>query len=152
MMRKKLLSVVAGVLALSATGVAQEQGNWRAVSQTAKSITGGVIFVNDSLWINYSAIPFAQIRALTPAELGAVFSAEADGTGKGNLYRMNIPASKKLLHKNTLCGTEDTEWMVTYVNGRDLQIAFFSGAKVPPLTVEGIANTTNLCGTFSYTR
>ena len=58
----------------------------------------------------------------------------------------------KFLHKNTLCGGEDTQWMVTSASGKSLQVAFFSGTTMPVLTPEVMANTTDLCGTYSYAR
>ena len=42
--------------------------------------------------------------------------------------------------------------MVTYVDGKSLQLAFFSGTDMPVLTAEGLATATDLCGTFSYVR
>jgi len=51
-----------------------------------------------------------------------------------------------------LCGTEDAQWMVTFVEGRSLQLAFFSGAKAPVFTLDAISNSTNLCGTYTYAR
>jgi hypothetical protein len=42
--------------------------------------------------------------------------------------------------------------MATYVAGRSLKVAFFSGPKAPEFTLNAIANSTELCGTFSYTR
>jgi len=42
--------------------------------------------------------------------------------------------------------------MATYVSGNTLHLAFFSGPKMPVLTPDAIANTTDLCGTFLYGR
>ena len=42
--------------------------------------------------------------------------------------------------------------MVTYVEGRTLQLAFFSAADMPTLTAEAVSNSTTLCGTYTYTR
>ena len=81
-----------------------------------------------------------------------MFSADSGAGGKGSLYRLDIPGTKKFLHRNGLCGTEDTEWMVTYVSGRSMQLAFFSGQKPPVFTQDTISNSTDLCGTFSYVR
>jgi len=36
--------------------------------------------------------------------------------------------------------------------GQQLQVAFFSGASAPVLTVEALGKSTDLCGTFSYVR
>lgn len=42
--------------------------------------------------------------------------------------------------------------MAAYVEGRTLKVAFFSDAKPPVFTLEALANSPNLCGTFTYTR
>lgn len=146
-----LLVFLAGV-ALVACASAQERGYWRAASNAARSITGDVSLSDAKLVIDFSGYTIAKIRALQPAELSAAFDADSNAGGSGNLYRLNIPATKRLLHKNTLCGTDDTQWMATYVAGRSLQIAFFSGQKLPVLTLEALSDSSDLCGTFSYTR
>jgi hypothetical protein len=140
------------ILACSLTGMAQEKGVWRAASTTAQSITGDVAFSSDKISINFASFTIAQIRALEPGEIAAVFNPDGAPTGSGNLFRTDIPGTKKFVHHNTLCGKEDTEWVVTYVSGRDLQIAFFSGEKMPVFTPDAIANSTNLCGTYLYVR
>ena len=153
MKRQKLLcAIVAWGLTCSLAGVAQEIGSWRAASSTAKAITGDVALSDEKISINYSGFPMAQIRSLKPEEVGAAFDLESGADRSGNLYRLSIPASKRFLHHNTLCGSEDAQWMVTYVAGHDLQLAFFSGEKMPVLTPEAVANSTNLCGTFSYVK
>lgn len=134
------------------TVAAQEKGGWRAASSTAQSITGDVALSEDKISINYSSFVIAQIRSLAPSDLSAVFNADSGGAGSGSLYRLSVPAQKKFLHKNTLCGDEDTQWMATYVAGRTLHLAFFSGQKMPVFTPDAIANSTDLCGTFSYVR
>jgi hypothetical protein len=146
-----LVGVLAGV-ALVACAAAQERGNWRATSNTARSITGDVSLSDEKLVIDFSGYTIAKIRALQPAELSAAFDADSNAGGSGNLYRLNVPATKRLMHKNTLCGTDDTQWMATYAAGRSLQIAFFSGQKLPVLTLEALSDSSDLCGTFSYTR
>ena len=145
------LYAVACLLLCSFPGVAQEKGYWRASSKTAQSITGDVTISEYKVAIDLSSFTIAQIRDLKPDEASAAFGEGATG-GSGNLYRLSIPAAKRFLHKNSLCGSEDTQWMVTYVAGRDLQIAFFSGGAMPVFTADAIANSTNLCGTFSYVR
>jgi hypothetical protein len=152
MKRRIFWAIGVPVLACSLTVAAQERGIWRAASSTAQSITGDVALSEDKLSINFSGFTIAQIRALEPGELSAVFAAEGGAGGSGNLYRLRIPGDKKFLHKNTLCGSEDTQWMVTYVAGHSLHLAFFSGPKMPVFTPDAIANTTDLCGTFSYAR
>lgn len=72
--------------------------------------------------------------------------------GVGFLYRLNVPAARRFLHHNTLCGSEDTQWMTTYVTGRTMQVAFFSGDNMPVMTGEALANSTDVCGTFGYSR
>lgn len=153
MMQKRLFCAMMGfVLACCMPVVAQEKGYWRAASSTAQSITGDVAFSNDKLSINFSGFVIANIRSLHPGEVSAIFDADSNTAGNSNLYRLNIPAAKKFLHKNSLCGSEDTQWMVTYIEGRTLHIAFFSGREMPVFTLDAIKNSTNLCGTFSYVR
>ena len=140
------------MLLCSVQSGAQDKGTWRAASTTARGITGDVTFLNEKIAINFNSFPVAQIRSIEPSEASAAFNAENSSEGSGNLYRMSIPAEKKFLHHNTICGSDDTQWMVTYTSGRNLSLAFFSGEKMPVLTLDSLANATNLCGTFSYTR
>ena len=139
-------------LTCSVLAIAQEAGYWRATSTTAKHITGDVALTSEKISINFSSYWIAQIRPLTPAELSAAFGADASAPGAGNLYRLSIPSDKKLMHKNTLCGGEDTQWLATYTTGRTLQLAFFSTSKMPVLTPDALANDSALCGVFGYAR
>ena len=141
------------MLVCSLPVTAQEKGNWRAASSTAQSITGDITFSEEKLSINFSGFPIARIRSLQPAELNAVFEpGSGPDRGTGSLYRLSIPAAKKFLHRNTMCGAEETQWMATLVAGHTLQLAFFSGPKPPVFTPDAIANTTSLCGTYTYAR
>ena len=153
MKQRTLFSMIVGLgLVSSCTGLAQEKGSWRALSTTARGVTGDVAFNSTKISINFASFTLAQIRTLQPAEMSAAFDLQSGAGGSGNLYRVDIPATKKFLHHNTLCGAEPTEWVATYVTGHDLQLAFFSGQQMPVLTPEAISSSTNLCGTFSYTR
>jgi hypothetical protein len=152
MKRETLLRYIAGsVLVCCLSAVAQDQGYWRAAGSTARTITGDVALSEEKIAINLSNFTIARIRGLQADEVSAVFGAESTG-GSGSLYRLNVPASKTFLRKNSLCGSEDTQWMVTYAAGRALQLAFFSGQKPPVFTADAIANSTDVCGTFSYVR
>jgi hypothetical protein len=153
MTRNKLLGAIVGlVLACCMTATAQEKGNWRASSSTAQSITGDVALSADKIAINFLSFAIAQIRPLQPGELTAVFEADSSAGRGGNLYRLGIAGSQKFQHRNTLCGNEDVHWMATYVVGHTLHLAFFSGNKMPILTPDAIANSTDLCGTFTYVK
>jgi hypothetical protein len=153
MKRFKALCVVVGLgVSCSALGLAQEKGGWRAASSAAKSTTGDVGFSEEKISINFAGFWIAQIRALEPAELSAAFDAASDGGGSGHLYRVSIPGDKKFLRKNTLCGGDDAQWVATYVVGHSLQLAFFSGSKMPVFTAEALASSTSLCGVFSYAK
>jgi hypothetical protein len=146
-----LRPAVLGLLMASClAGIAQEKGYWRAASSTAASITGDISISDAKVTINFASFPLAQIRKLEAAEIGAVF--DADVNGSGNLYRLNISGSQRFLRHNTLCGTEDVQWMVTYVLNKDLRVAFFSGSSAPVLQFDSLRNSTSLCGTFSYAR
>jgi hypothetical protein len=152
MKSKQVMCTILGSMLCCLPVAAQEKGYWRAASSTAQSITGDVTLAADKMAINFYSFPIAQIRALEPGELSAVFESASGAGGGGNLYRLSIPGTKVFLHKNTLCGSEQTQWMATYVAGRELHLAFFSGPKMPVLTPDGIANSTDLCGTFLYGR
>ena len=148
--------VIAGtILGLSCCAIAQEQGNWRPVSTTARSTTGPVALGNERLTINFLRFPVAEIRPLTADEIAAVLPADPTESGKpisGHLYRLSIPGEQKFLHKNTMCGSDETQWMASSVQGKTLQLAFFSGATMPVLTAEAVGNSANVCGTFTYVR
>ena len=148
-----LLAAVASVtLVLSLSCSAQERGTWRAASSTARAITGDIVISDAKISINFLGFTIADIRRLNPAETSAAFDADSNAGGTGNLYRLNIPAAQRFLHHNTLCGTEDTQWMAAFASGQDLKLAFFSGSAMPVFTLDALANSTNLCGTFSYVR
>jgi hypothetical protein len=145
-------AMIAMALAVSIRIAAQDKGVWSPASTTASSITGGLVIADTKLTVNFVSFPLAKIRPLAPAELGAIFDADANSSPAGNLYRLDIPAARRFLHHNTLCGSEDTQWMATYVEGKTLQVAFFSGTDEPKLTFESIQNSTSVCGTFTYAR
>jgi hypothetical protein len=152
MKQERFPFLVALALALGAAAAAQDKGSWQAVSKTAESITGDVSFGNETITIDSATFPLAQIRLLTVAEAAALFAAEPSDRGNGSVYRVSIPAAKKFVRKNTLCGADETEWVVSYVSGHTLQLALFSGQKIPTMSAEALAATTSLCGTFSYAR
>lgn len=157
-----LRSTAATLFALALTFnqplIAQEHGSWLPASKTAQAITGDITFSGDKMTINFFTLTVAEIRPLKSAELSAAFAdsspdANPDApTGSGHLYRLSIPAEKRFLHKNTLCGTDETQWMATYVSGKQLQIAFFSNATPPVFTLEALRDSPNLCGTYTYVR
>ncbi len=146
--------VVASVLLLScaAAGAEPDQGYWRAASSAATSITSDITIGKEKLTIDFIAYPLAPIRALKPVEVSAVFDADVNAGINGTLYRLRVPAMQRFEHKNTLCGDEDTQWMATYVTGKTLEVAFFSGDDMPVFTFDAISKSTTLCGTFAYSR
>lgn len=131
---------------------AQEKGLWAATSTNARSITGDVALSDEKISINFSSFVMSRIRSLDKTEISAAFDADNNAELTGSLYRLNIPAAKKFLHHNSLCGGEDTQWMATYVSGRTLRLAFFSSEKPPVFTFDAISNSTDLCGTFTYAK
>lgn len=146
------LRVVLGVVVVCGVAAAQDKGYWRAENSNAKAITGDVALSDEKMSINLVTFTIARIRGLEKDEASALFDADGVATGSGSLYRLSIPASRTFLRKNTLCGSENTEWMVTYVSGRSLRVVFFSGQKPPVFTADAIANSTDLCGRFGYVR
>jgi hypothetical protein len=152
-MSRKVLKIAAAVaLAWSLCCAAQYRGMWRPANSTANTITGDISITDRKLSIDILGFTIAEIRKLQPAEDSAVFDAEGNAGGSGDLYRLHIPAAQQFLHRNTICGREDTEFMATYIEGRTLKVAFFSGLKEPVFTVDALANSTDVCGIFSYTR
>ena len=143
------------ILASSLHSTAQqpERGYWRAASNTASSVTGDITISETKLIIGF-AKPYimAPIRSLKPEEVSAVFDADASAAVLAAVYRLDIPAAQRFEHKNTLCGSDDTHYMVTYLKDKTLQVAFFSGDAVPVFTFEAISHSTNLCGTYTYVR
>src|SRR5215469_109513 len=109
--------IVAIALAGSIPSAAQDKCVWPPTSNTASSITDVLVIADAKLTVNFVSFPLAKIRPLTPAELGAVFDADANSGPVGNLYRLSIPAARRFLHHNTLCDSEDTQWMSTYIEG-----------------------------------
>ena len=151
--KKSIFIVVLGLIVLTAlSSAAQDKGYWPASSNTAKSITGDIAISDAKLVINFAGFPMVQARDLKPVEVSAVFDADINVGRTGFLYHLTVPGTKRFLHHNTLCGTEDTQWMATFVSGRTLQVAFFSGSEPPVFTVDAIGKSTDLCGTFSYSR
>jgi hypothetical protein len=145
-------ALLGSVLACCVAATAQEAGNWRAANSPAQSITGDVGIGAEKIFINFSSFTIARIRDLESGEVSSVFDADSGAGVRGSLYRLSIPAAKTFLHKHTLCSGEETQWMATYVEGRSLHLAFFSGQKMPVFTADAIANSTDLCGTFAYAR
>ncbi len=131
---------------------AQDNGAWRAASNNANSITGDIAISPIKLTINLVSYPLAQVRALKPDEVSAAFDADVNAGGTGTLYSLRIPAAQRFLRKNTLCGTDSTQWMATFVSGRTLQVAFFAGSVPPVFTLDAISKSGAVCGTFTYIR
>jgi hypothetical protein len=145
-------TLAASLLICTLTAAAQDKGYWRATSNTARSITGDLTLADEKISINFAVFPMVKNRNLEKAEIAALFDADSNAPGDGALYHLNIPATKKFLNKNTLCGAEDAQWMVTYVSGKSMRLALFSGQKVPVFTFDAISNSTDICGTFAYAR
>ncbi len=148
----RFVSAAAFALVLAPALHAQDRGYWHASSKTARSVTGDISITELRVVLNFAGYTIAQIRSVEQGEAAAVFS-DLDGTPTtGNLYRLVIPGGKQILRHQTICGAEDTQWMVTAVEGKTLRVAFFSGSSMPALTPEGMADATTLCGTYTYVR
>jgi hypothetical protein len=129
-----------------------EKGAWRAASNTAASITGDIAISGSKISINMTSFLLSPARPIEPAEVAAVFDEAIDTAGNGRLYRLNIPAARRFVGHNTLCGTQDTSWMAVYATHGELKVAFFSGDDAPLLTFDALQKSTSLCGTFTYVR
>jgi hypothetical protein len=154
-MKRFLLPAFAFVIALICALPAhaqEDRGYWRAASTNANAITGDLNIAELKVAIDFLTYPLAPIRRLKPVEVSAVFDADVNAGIEGSLYRLKIPAGQRFLHKSTLCGGEDTQWMATYATGRSLQVAFFSGDDMPVFTFDAVQKSSALCGTFVYAR
>ena len=154
MQRSLRVAVVIAMLVCVLRGEAQKQerGYWQAASNTASSITGDITLTEQKVTIGFKSFPIAPIRELKPAEVAAVFDADANAGAGGTLYRLKVPAEQRFQHKNTLCGTQDTQWMAVYPAGKSLLVAFFSGEEAPVFNFDAISHSTTLCGTYTYVR
>jgi len=149
---KIILPALTLLLACPHSALAQDKGAWFAESSSAKTITGEISIAESRLTMDYFNFPIGQIRVLKPEEAGALFDADVNAPGGGYLYRLAVSANQRFLHKNTLCGSDDVQWMITWVQGRTLSVTFFSSPNPPVLTMDALANTTDRCGTFVYSR
>jgi len=152
MLFRTRLAVLVVAVGCTLSCSAQDQGYWRAASTNANSITSDLAIAKNRLTINFSSFPLAPVRVLKTEEVAAAFDADVNSGGNGELYRVKVPADKRFLHHNTLCGSEAAQWMATYVSGRNLQVAFFSGDTPPVLSMEALSNSMSLCGVFTYAR
>jgi len=150
MTRGSMIAAVLVCLLGSASLFAQDKGYWRAESANANKTTGDIAITDSKLTIDFLSYSLAPIKKLSQTEAGAAFDVDINAAGGGNMYRLSVPGDKRFLHKNTLCGSEETQWMVTYVEGSTLHVAFFSGASMPVLTAEALSNSSDVCGIFSY--
>lgn len=153
-MMREVLKIAVALLCVAGCvpAIAQDKGYWRAASSNANQITGDIAISDTKLTIDFLSYSLAPIRKLTQTEAGVAFDVDVNVPGGGNIYRLAVPGDKRFLHKNTLCGSEDTQWMVTYVEGSTLHVAFFSGGNMPVLTGEALSNSSDVCGIFSYSR
>jgi hypothetical protein len=143
---------LAAVCSAAAARAQEDRGYWRAASSNANAITGDITVGGSKVTIDFATFPLAPIRRLKPVEVSAVFDADVNAGINGMLYRLRVPAAQRFNKKNTLCGDEDTQWMATYVTGRTLQVAFFSGDDEPVFTFDAIQKSPERCGTFVYGR
>lgn len=157
MKQKGFLCALAGLLLTCCVSFqaihAQELGYWRASSSSAQSVTGDVGISEGKVTIYFVNYTIVKARELEPAEVSSVFDVDSNNaSNKGRLYKLDIPGAKKFMHKNTLCGGEDAQWMAVYSDSHTLHLAFFSGQKAPVFTLDAISNSSDMCGTYSYTR
>lgn len=154
-MKRVLLLSAAMVLTLACAArvsAQEDRGLWTAASTNAHAVTGDISIGELKVTLNFAAFPLAQIRRLKPVEVSAVFDADVNAGIEGTLYRLHVPPDRYIVKKNTLCGDQETQWMATYVTGRTLKVAFFSGDDMPVFTFDAMQNTTTLCGTYVYGR
>jgi len=148
------LFVLVLTLACTAGAAAQqpEKGSWRAASHAAANITGDIAFNGSKISINFTSFLISPVRLLKPEEVSAAFDEAVDTAGNGQLYRVSIPASRRFVKNNTLCGAQDTQWIAVYVADGTLKVAFFTGDDAPLMSFEALQKSNDLCGTYTYVR
>ncbi len=158
-MGMKLWSALTAALAIAAVlagaaraGAQEDHGAWMSASTNARAITGDMVIADGKVTIDYWIFPLAIIRRLKPVEVSSVFDADVNAGISGTLYRLRVPAAQRFEHKNTLCGEEDAQWMATYVTGKKMEVAFFSGDDIPVFSFDAVQKSSTLCGTFAFTR
>ena len=140
------------ILALASAAGLQAQQQPEKGTRRAASITGDIAISGSKISINMTSFLLSPARLIKPSEVAAIFDEAIDTAGNGQLYRLNIPAARRFVGHNTLCGTQDTSWMAVYAIHGELKVAFFSGDDAPLLTFDALQNSTSLCGTFTYVR
>jgi|HubBroStandDraft_5_1064220.scaffolds.fasta_scaffold123999_2 hypothetical protein len=146
------LAVVFAALGAAMARSQEDRGYWHAASSNANAITGDISIGEIKVTINYISFPLAPIRRLKPVEVSSAFDADVNAGIEGSLYRLKVPPAQRFLHKNTLCGDEETEWMATYAKGHTLQVAFFSSDDEPVFTFDAVQKSSALCGVYTYAR
>lgn len=151
-----LVGILAATLAQAQLPEAQAQardlGYWRTAGSMASTVTGDIVIRRSQFTIDYITFPLAPIRALKPQEVSAAFGVVAQPGISGMLYRLRVPATQRFQHKNTLCGDEEAQWMATYARAKKLEVAFFSGDRMPVFTFEAMQESQARCGVFRYKR
>ncbi len=137
---------------------------WTAMSHTAYAITGDVVTSRDSISLLKKSYPLVLDRDLhgdelqNSAKLLYVEAVTSSGL-VGRLFRTEIPATTHLINDNTICGSENAEWVLvltTHAEGRGsdtgdwLYLAFFSGDAEPVFQTQALENSKALCGTYNY--
>ena len=154
-LRKGILLCVFAAFFATLPALAQSRAMWQSASTTARSITGDVSLTDAKVTLNFLSFPIGEVRKLTPAEAASVFDIDSNAPATATLYRLAISGRQKFMRGNTLCGSADVEWMVSYITPDAkpmLWLAFFSGARAPVFTHDAVANSSDLCGTFNYVR
>jgi len=131
--------------------------HWTAVSTTAMGITGDVELGEHQLvFDDVHSFHIEKIRRLTAPEVDA--TKELTGNSdlrEWDLYKIDIPASAKLNHGNTMCGKRSTTKVIMAqgqgYGGTELSLIFFSGSEEP--FFKGWREShTGVCASFGYVR
>ena len=150
--RSLLVAAFAVVFAFTLSATAQEDGPWRAASTNARAITGRYRLlstkVHHQLHHFHHQPRSVRSKLRRSSRSSTPISPRAAAISSASTFQ----PIRRFLHKNTLCGSESTQWIVTYAQGRSLQVALFSGSTPPVLTVDALNDPSNLCGIFSYVR
>lgn len=134
-------------------GQSSQAIRWTALSTTAMGITGDVKTIESTMIIGRKSLALNFVHTLGKEDIrnaAELFSMKPDERVSGGLYSTHFPASKKLQGGNTLCGKSAVSWVLEVRDGKDLYVAYFSGANEPNLAPAVLNNSHDLCSTFWY--
>jgi uncharacterized RDD family membrane protein YckC len=131
---------------------------WMPHSDSATWVTGPILMSTTGISIKNIIYPLTLTRPLKGNELESaaqIFHLQSSQDDEGWLFRANISSATRLINDNTLCGTDDAQWLIAVVTPdgpsttRELHLMFFSGDSEPAIQ-PGLEKSSKECSSFVY--